>query len=688
MSDWGRALFQPPRLALVGASSKPGKLGYLFMRNLLEGYAGELIPIHPSEPEILERRAYAAISEVSGTVDLAVIVAPEQAVLPAIEDCAAAHVTAAVIVTGGFAEAGASGRALQDRIAATARAGNVRLIGPNCFGVINVHARLNASLGMGLPEPGGVSLFTQSGAYGMAAFSRSKEGDVGFAKVIAPGNTVDLDETEIVEYLGADPETRVIALLLESTRDGAAFVDAVRRVAPAKPVVILKTGRHGAAQRAAASHTDALAGDYRIAAAALRQAGARLVEDGLSLLDVAAALDAQPAPAGRRVAVITNSGGTGVELADLLEEAGLTVPALSDPLQAQIRTWIPAYGSAANPVDVTTDWPRFADMYGKTLAALLASGEVDAVVPVLLQRSALMPDVAERLVAEYRAARETGAAAPVHVCWVGPEGSEANRRRLLAAGIPCHPWAARTARTLAACRPVAVHERPPAGPPLPCPPGAGPDGWLPPDGAFAALEGAGLSFAPWRLAQTAAAAASAGAELGFPVALKAVRPGLIHKSDADAVRLGVATEGDAREIASDFERRLGPGPLLVQKHVPPGLEFVIGAVRDPHFGPVVVAGLGGVWVEVLDDVALRVAPFGESEALAMLAELRAAPLLDGARGRAPVELAALARLLSTLSVWVARAPWLASLDVNPVIAAGAQLTAVDARVRVAPGGGP
>ena len=274
---------------------------------------------------------------------------PTDAVLQAIEECAQAHAKAAVILTGGFAEVGDEGRALQNRVIAAARAGGVRLIGPNCFGVINAHAGLNASIGIGLPTAGAVSLFTQSGAYGMAAFSRSKEEGIGFAKVIAPGNKADLDETEIVTYLGNDPDTRVIAMLLESISDGAAFLDAVRAVTSVKPVIVLKTGRNKTAQRAAASHTAALAGDYRITAAALRQAGVRLVEDGLSLLDVAAALASQPPLHGNRIAIITNSGGTGVELTDLLEDEGLAVPQLSQALQAKIRKFIPAYGSAGNP---------------------------------------------------------------------------------------------------------------------------------------------------------------------------------------------------------------------------------------------------------------------------------------------------------------------------------------------------
>jgi len=679
---WGHAVFNPQRVALIGASSKSGKLGNLVMHNLVNGFRGELYPIHPSETEILGHRAYPTLRDVAEPMDLALVAVPTGAVLDAIKDCAEAGARSAVILSGGFAEVGEDGRALQDQVSATARAGGVRLIGPNCFGVINAHAGLNASIGIGLPTPGAVSLFTQSGAYGMAAFSRSKAEGIGFAKVIAPGNKADLDETEIVTYLGNDPDTRVVAMLLESIGDGAAFVDAVSAVSALKPVIVLKTGRNKTAQRAAASHTAALADDYRITAAALRQAGVRLVEDGLTLLDLAAALACQPPLRGERVAIVTNSGGTGVELTDLLEDEGLTVPQLSPALQTKIRPSLPAHGSAANPIDVTTDWPRFAQMYGDAVSALMASDEVDAVVPVLLQRSALMPEIAARIVAEHDGARAAGNAKPIHVCWVGPQGSEENRQRLLAAGIPCHPWTARTADVLAKSRARPVHAAPSVGSTLPKPAAADADGWLDPETTFRLLTAAGVTFAPWRIA-SGASVVDAAAEVGFPCVVKAIRPDLVHKSEAGAVTVGITDGAQARATVCDFETRLGPGPVMVQRQLPTGLELVIGAQRDPRFGPAMLFGLGGIWIEALDDVAVRIAPFTEQEAASMFDDLRGRALLDGVRGRPPVDRTALARLLAALSQWIARAPWLSELDLNPIIAIGSSLSAVDARLKVA-----
>jgi acyl-CoA synthetase (NDP forming) len=682
---WPQALFAPRRVALVGASATPGKLGHLFMENLIapqSGFRGEVVAVHPKLSEILGRPAYGSLASVPGGADLAVIVAPPGEVPAIMVDCATARVPVAVIISGGFAETGAGGRALEERVVASARAGKVRLIGPNCFGVISASAGLNASLGIGMPSRGGIALYTQSGAYGMAAFMRSQEDLIGFSRVVACGNKVDLDETDMLRAFGDDPETRVIAMLLESIGDGRRFFEAASEVAERKPIVVLKTGRGEAGRRAAASHTAALATDTAVTLAALRQAGIRVVEDGLTLLDLAAALDRQPPLAGTRIAVITNSGGTGVEIADLAEARGLQVPPLSEALQSKIRPMLPAYGSAINPIDVTTEWRRFPEMYGAGLAALLDSDEVDGVVPVLLQRSALMPEVADRVIAEVAAARARGSTKPVHVCWVGPEAAAENRRRLLAAGIPCHPWPARTAEVMSLTARAAPRTAPAAvGAPVARPPVAADDGWLPSGLAFELLAGAGFPVAAWRLARSRTEAIAAAEALGMPVVLKAERPGLIHKSDSGGVRLGLATPAAVGAAYDDVAARLGSTEALLQRQARPGVELVIGARRDANFGPVIMAGLGGIWIEALGDVALRLAPIGEAEALAMVAGLKGQPLLTGGRGRPAVDRPALARLIARLSVWVASAPWLEELDANPVIANADGLVMVDLRMR-------
>lgn len=687
MRPWTQSLFAPRRVALVGASSSPGKLGHLFMQNVIApqaGFSGEVVAIHPKLTEILGRPAYASLRDVPGTIDLAVIVVPPAEVPGIIEDCAAVRVAVAVVISGGFAEAGDEGRALEQRIVATARTGNVRLVGPNCFGIISVGTGLNASLGMGMPARGGIALYTQSGAYGMAAFTRSQEDLIGFSRVVACGNKADLDETDMLRAFGEDPETRVIAMLLESISEGRRFFEAAREIAALKPVIVLKTGRGDAGRRASASHTAALATDTAVTLAALRQAGVFVVEDGLTLLDLAAALDRQPPLSGNRVAIITNSGGTGVEIADLMEARGLQVPALPEALQSAIRPLLPAYGSAINPIDLTTEWRRFPDMYGSSLAVLLASDAVDAVVPVLLQRSALQQEVTDRIIAEVRLDRARGSKKPVHVCWVAPEAAAANRRRLLDAGIPCHAWPARAAHILAlTASPPTIGAKVPVPPPLDCPPVPPFEGgWLPSGIAFQLLTEAGLPVAPWLLAGSREAAAAAAAKLGLPVVLKAERSGLIHKSESGGVRLGLTNMEAVGRAYDDVATRLDSPQVLLQCQVRPGIELALGARRDATFGPVVMAGFGGIWVEALGDVALRLAPFDETEALSMLGALRGGPLLNGLRGQPAVDRAALARLIAALSKWVAAAPWLAELDVNPVIANADGLIIVDVRMRV------
>lgn len=713
MTTWAQATFSPRRIALVGASDEAGKAGRLLWDNLTAAASAEVIPVHPQLSAVLGQRAYRRVADIAQPVDLAVVVTPAATVPAVLEDCAGAGVVTALVLSGGFAELGDEGAALQARALAVARTGSMRLIGPNCFGLLNVGSGLNASLAMGLPRSGGVSLFTQSGSYGMAAFSRSQDGSIGFAKVLSAGNKADVNELDALSVFGDDAQTRVIALVLESIADGPALVRALRAITPRKPVVILKTGRTPGGARATSSHTAALAQSFAVIHAALTEAGAIMVDDGMTLFDVAAALDMQPRWQGNRVAIVTNSGGTGAELTDLCEAQGLRVPALSPALAAAVARHLPPHGSAANPIDVTTAWPRFAEMYGQSLRALLASDEIDVVVPVLLQRSALDANVAEAIIVETHLAQSQGVRKPVHVCWVAPAEGAAVRSRLLAAGIPCHEWTARTARVLALCGESAVDDAAPVDadvvidadadadadaepafassrPPRAvggAQPGAGAmqvaqsDGWLAPQQVFDALARWGMPVAPWRVAHDADEAATVAVALGWPCVLKAIRPGLQHKSDAGAVRLGLADVHAVRACFQDLQSRLGPGSVLVQAQARPGVELILGGVRDATFGPLLVIGLGGVWAEVLADVQMLPAPISAGSAQRALRRLRAARLLDGYRGAAAVDVAALARLVSAFSHGFARAPWCLETDLNPLLASGDHFVVVDARMR-------
>jgi acetyltransferase len=687
VTDWQDALFTPRRVAVVGASTSAGKAGALFLGNLTAaeaGFAGEVIAIHPLASEILGCPAYPSFGAVPAPVDLAIIVTPPAAVPEAIADCGAAEVPVAIVISSGFAETGPRGVELQREVARIAAAHGVRILGPNCFGVINTASGLNGSLSIGLPRRGGISLLTQSGAYGMAAYSRSMDDGIGFAKIAAFGNKIDLDEAELLEFLGRDPETKVIAVLLESISDGRRLFEAAAAVVMRKPVVVLKTGRHPGAQRAAASHTAALSGDVAVIYAALRQAGVHLVEDGLTLLDVAASLDRQPPLRGRKIGIITNSGGAGVELTDLLESKGLAVPALSPGLQTTIASQLPPQGSAVNPIDITTDWQHFAAMYEVTVEALMTSGEVDAVVPILLHRSALMPEVSDAVIAASARARQRGSLKPIHVCWVAPRSADANREKLQAAEVPCHAWPAATAAVLAATvsRPFRPPARLSAREPIPQPAAVDDAGWVTSAAAFSLLQQAGFPVARWALVTDPAGAAMAAAKMQFPVVLKAERPKLTHKSDAGAVRLGLTDGAAVAEAFEDFSRRLGVGPALLQRQAGPGAELILGARRDALFGPMVMAGLGGVWTEILDDVALRLAPIEPDEARTMLDELKGQKVLSGFRGCPPIDVAGFARLIAGLSQWFCAATWLGELDLNPVIADGDGFTIVDVRMRV------
>jgi acyl-CoA synthetase (NDP forming) len=679
------AVFDPRRVALVGASDRAGSMGRLLWDNLAD-FPGEVLPVCQAAT-VGGRPAYPDLRDVPGEVDLAVIATPAATVPDIIAAAAAKRVSAVVVLSAGFAETGPAGAKLQAEAVAAARAGGVRLVGPNCFGVQNADLPLNASISAGAPRGGGgVSIVTQSGSYGMAVHALGRDEGLRVAKVFAAGNKADITDAELLGYLREDPATSVICLLLESITDARGFFAEACRTTPVKPVIAVVHGRTRAGQRAAVSHTAALATDDAVRDAALRQAGVARVRTGLQALDAARALSGQPMPRGPRVAVVTNSGGTGVELADLLADEGLEVPELSGPLQDELRALLPGYASARNPVDMTPTWRLFTTLYPATIELLARSGEIDVVVPVLLQRSA-SPEVAAAVRDAVARLRDDGVPVPVYVCWVAPRAADAHASLLQEAGVPCFPWPERTARAvgvavrcgLQAGRPSGPPASPPSPQPSPRPAVPVGPGLLAPDAARELLAAAGVPVIETVLCDSAALAVSAAARLGYPVVAKVAHPALTHKSDVGGVRLGLLTADAVRSAAADLLALADGAAVLVQPQRE-GIELVIGGIRDPEFGPVIMTGFGGVLVEARRDVQLAVAPVDEAQAGALLRSLRGAAVFTGLRGRPPVDLAPVAAMIVAVGDLMAGHPEISELDLNPVLVGASASIAVDWRI--------
>jgi acetyltransferase len=683
------AVFAPRRVALVGASDRPGSVGRLLWDNLAD-FPGEVLPVSQAAT-VGGRPAYPDLRRVPGPVDLAIVVTPA-ATVPGIIRSAARKVSAVVVLSAGFAETGPAGAKLQAEAVHAARAGGVRLVGPNCFGVQNADLPLNASIAAGPPRGGGgVSIVTQSGSYGMAVHALGQDEGLRVAKVFAAGNKADITDAELLGYLRQDPDTRVICLLLESITDARRFFTEACLTTPVKPVIAAVGGRTGAGQRAAVSHTAALAADDAVRDAALRQAGVIRVRTGLQVLDAARALSGQPMPRGRRVAVVTNSGGTGVELADLLADEGLEVPELSPALQEELRALLPGYGSAVNPVDMTPAWNVFTTVYPAAVDRLARSGEIDVVVPVLLQRSA-SPEVAVAVRDAVAKLRADGITVPVYVCWVAPRAADAHTGLLQEAGIPCFAWPQRTAQAVGAAvrcgvlvsepgdaRPPARRRTPPRA--FPGHPLMAPDGLLAAGDARSLLAAAGVPVIETVRCTSPAQAQAAADRLGYPAVTKVDHPDLTHKSDAGGVRLGLSSGDAVRAAAAELLALADRAAVLVQPQYQ-GIELLIGGLRDPEFGAVVAAGFGGVLVETQRDVQLAVAPVDTGQATAMLRALRGAAVFGGLRGRPPVDLGPVADLIVAVSELMADNPRIAELDLNPVLAGPDRCTAVDWRIRV------
>lgn len=696
-------LLRPRVVAVVGASRRPGTIGYELFRNVVaSGFTGVVYPVNASGEPIQAVRSYRSVSEVPEAVDLAVLAVPAAGVLAVVDDCAAAGVKALVVVSAGFKEVGGAGAALEAELTRRVRAAGMRMVGPNCLGLINLdpQVRLNATFSPALSPPGSVAFLSQSGALGVAILDYSRDLGLGLSSFVSIGNKADVSSNDLLEYWERDPLTDVVLMYLESFGNPRKFSAIARRLARVKPIVAVKSGRSQTGRRAATSHTGALAGVDIAVDALFAQAGVIRTDTIEELFNTAMVLANQPLPRGPRVAILTNAGGPGILAADACEHRGLQLPDLSPHVEAALREHLPAEASVRNPVDTTAGTPAAA--YGEAARLMLADPAVDALIAIFVPPLVTsVDDIADEL----SVVAEVGEK-PVVACFMGAHGVLSGRESLRRHRIPSFAFPEAAVQALARIVRYAEWRREPESE-VPALDGIDRAGarelvaawlprdadarWLPPQVCAELLACYGVATAPSRVARTADEAVAAADALGYPVAAKLVSETLTHKADVGGVRLGLAGPGAVRDAfyAIEGAMRSAGHPdafegVLVQRMVPDGVEVIVGGTVDPALGPLLMFGLGGTYVELLGDVAFRLHPLTRRDAAEMVRGIRTFALLAGYRGQPAADVAAIEDTLLRLSQLLTDVPELVELDVNPlkVQAPGRGAIAVDARMRV------
>jgi acetyl coenzyme A synthetase (ADP forming)-like protein len=702
-----RAFFQPRAVAVIGASRDPQSIGARLLDALISsGFRGPVYPINPYATELAGRRVFPSVRAVQEPIDLAVIAVPPSAVLTVVDDCAAKGIRALVIITAGFAEVGAEGRALQDRVLEKVRQHGMRMIGPNCFGLVNTDPaiRLNATFTSTFPPAGNIAMSSQSGALGLAILGAASRLHLGISTFVSVGNKADVSGNDLLQYWEEDAATEVILLYLESFGNPRRFARIARRVSRRKPIVAVKAGRSQSGRRAAGSHTAALAASDIAVDALFQQTGVLRAETLEEMFILAAGLAHQPLPAGRRVAIVSNAGGPAILCTDACEAGGLLVPELSDATKTRLAAFLPRTAALKNPVDlVASATPA---QYRKAIETLLAAHEVDALI--VLYIAVVVTDttaVAEQILSGLAAARNAGAKAkPVLICWMA-EGDSGRSFALPAETIPTYAlpeapalalsrmaeyaeWRARPAGKVpefddldpARARAICARAQSQRG-----------DGWLTTEEARALLMAMRLPVAEGGVAATAEEAAVIARRVGFPVAVKLASHQVLHKTELGAVCLNLADERAVHEAFESIRARLmREGKLsamegvLVQPMLSRGVEVMVGMTHDPLFGPLLAFGLGGIHVEILGDVRFRVTPLTDRDAAEMVRAIKGYRLLRGYRGHSPADIEAIEDVLLRVSRLVEDIPAIRELDLNPIFALppGEGCRIVDARIRI------
>jgi acetyl coenzyme A synthetase (ADP forming)-like protein len=691
-------LMAPRSIAVIGASRRRGSIGHELFRNLLAfGFEGSVYPVNPSSTAVAGVRAYPSLLDVPDAVDLAVIVVPATAVPDAVRECAAKQVHGIVVISAGFAEIGSTGKAVERELVATARRNGIRVIGPNCLGVVNTApgVRMNATFAPEPPAAGNVAFMSQSGGLGIELMSQAGRLGVGISDFVSVGNKSDVSGNDLLQYWADDPHTDVILMYLESFGNPRKFARLARRIARTKPIVAVKSGRSAAGSRAASSHTAALATPDVAVDALFRQAGVIRVDTLDELLATAMLLAHQPVPAGRRVAIVSNAGGPGILAADACAGAGLEVPELSAETQDALRALVARDASVRNPIDLVAG--ATADQFGHALRLALQDDTIDALlaifVPPLVTRA---EDVARAIAG----AAEAAGLKPVVACFLGQAGVRfelrGNDRRPT---VPSFAFPEAAAHALGRVADLADWRRRPVGivpdfedvdvgaarAIIAAALDGNPDGsWLDQRDVAALLACFGIPNAGFALVGSAESAVAAAKELGFPVALKAAAAELVHKSDIGAVALNLGDPSAVESAFAKMARSLGDSMdgAVVQKMVPSGIETIIGVTHDPSFGPLVLFGLGGVTAELLADRALRIVPITDEDAHELVRSLRGSPLFFGYRRSPEVDVVALEDALMRVGHLADEIPEVAEMDLNPVIVGTDGVVVVDAKIHV------
>jgi acetyl coenzyme A synthetase (ADP forming)-like protein len=690
------SFFNPKSVAIVGASRQKGKVGYEILANLVAGgYEGKIFPVNPKADSIDGLKCYPDLAAIGAAPELAIIIVPAQFVPAVMEECVRVRVKSAIIITAGFKEVGPEGKKLEQEIVQIARRGGIRFIGPNCLGVISPTHKLNASFGGDLPVPGGIGYISQSGALLAAILDLANANGIGFSSLVSIGNKADIDELDVIQAFGADRDTKVVAGYLESITDGDVFVREAEEISGRKPILLMKSGGTEAGARAASSHTGSLAGGEVAYESAFRRAGVIRCDSIKEQFDFAQAFAHQPLPDGPAVAVITNAGGPGIMAADAIEERGLTFARLSDDTKKKLAEKLPPAANVQNPVDVLGD--ALADRYEFALDIVLDDPNVHSAVVLLTPQA--MTQAQETAEAVVKVAREKGK--PVLACFLGASKVETGLEVLRRGNVPQYDSPESAVATVKVMvdyvrwrnRPKRVvrlfpvnrrkvesiverHLR---------------QGLLDIGEAEAKeiIEAYGFATPKGSIATTAEQAANIAQQLDYPVVLKIWSPDILHKSDVGGVKVGLRSE---QEVKDAFDLMMYRIPkkrpeahilgVLVQEMVRSGKEVIIGMHRDPHFGPLMMFGMGGIMVEVLKDVSFYLAPLTAEDAKQMLVNTRTYHILKGVRGQEGVDIEAIAEGLQRVSQLVTEFPEIKEMDINPFVvgAPGTTPIAVDARI--------